>query len=131
MADYVYIMNSNSITKNIDPFTLIILQNKTDFIIAKNPFCKKCLCNKLSTNILRTFNLTKQETKEILKYGVRAELVNLCLIPNVGKARAERLWKAGIKNSSDFISTDVGKLAKVMKVSPKIAEETFREALLI
>ena len=66
-----------------------------------------------------------------IKYGVRAELVNLCLIPNVGKARAERLWKAGIKNSSDFISTDVGKLAKVMKVSLKIAEETFRESLLI
>lgn len=35
-------------------------------------------------------------------YGVRAELVSLCRIPNIGKARAERLFSAGFRNPSDL-----------------------------
>ncbi len=34
-------------------------------------------------------------------YGVRAELIPLCQIPNVGRVRAEKLWGAGLKNAKD------------------------------
>lgn len=37
-----------------------------------------------------------------VSYGVRAELVNLCRIPNIGKARAEKLFSAGFRNPSDL-----------------------------
>jgi len=65
-------MNRKIPIKNISPFSLVILQNNTDFLIVKNPFCKKCLYYKLSTNILHTFDLTKQEAKEIQSLNVRA-----------------------------------------------------------
>lgn len=36
-------------------------------------------------------------------YGVRAELVNLCKIPNIGKARAEKLFAAGFRYPKDLL----------------------------
>jgi hypothetical protein len=84
--------------KNIDPFTLVLLQNNTDFIIAKNPFCKTCLCNKLSTIILRMFNLTKSETKEIQKLGVRAVNVRCeCTKQYLGDFQEYELFSYTIK----------------------------------
>lgn len=47
-----------------------------------------------------------------IAYGVRAELVNLCRIPNIGKARAERLFSAGFRNPQDL----VGNFDKVKQV---------------
>jgi len=52
-----------------------------------------------------------------VSYGVRAELVPLCKIPNVGKVRADKLYKAGVKSLTDFISTDADKLKTIMGVS--------------
>lgn len=46
-----------------------------------------------------------------VSYGVRAELVNLCRIPNIGKARAEKLFSAGFRNPSDL----VGRFEQVKK----------------
>lgn len=37
-------------------------------------------------------------------YGVRSELVNLCKIPNIGKARAEKLYSVGFRKPSDLLS---------------------------
>jgi helicase len=39
-----------------------------------------------------------------IKYGVKAELVPLCGIPNIGKVRAEKLWAAGIRSIVDFVA---------------------------
>ena len=38
-----------------------------------------------------------------IAYGVSAELVDLCRIPNVGKVRAERLFAAGFRRPSDLL----------------------------
>lgn len=45
-------------------------------------------------------------------YGVRAELVNLCKIPNIGKIRAEKLYSAGFKNPGDLL----GNFTKVKQI---------------
>ena len=63
-----------------------------------------------------------------LRYGVRPELVSLCGIPNIKKARAEHLWKAGIHTVDDFIGQDEGTLAKLMKVKVEMARECLEEA---
>ena len=47
-----------------------------------------------------------------IAYGVRAELVNLCKIPNIGKVRAEKLFSAGFRTPSDL----VGRQEQVKKV---------------
>jgi replicative superfamily II helicase len=47
-----------------------------------------------------------------IAYGVRAELVNLCKIPNIGKARAEKLYAAGFRVPKDL----VGNFDKVKQV---------------
>lgn len=36
-------------------------------------------------------------------YGVNEHLLDLCDIPKIGKVRADKLFKAGIKNADDFI----------------------------
>lgn len=63
-----------------------------------------------------------------LNYGVSNNLLDLCSIPNIGKARAERLYRAGIKNKSDFVTADIGKLATTMKVSVAKAKQYLKEA---
>ncbi len=47
-----------------------------------------------------------------IAYGVRAELVNLCKIPSIGKVRAEKLFSAGFRTPSDL----VGRQEQVKKV---------------
>ena len=42
-----------------------------------------------------------------MSYGVRSELVGLCLLPNVGKVRAEKLFHAGFKNPKDLIKNPI------------------------
>lgn len=49
-------------------------------------------------------------------YGVRAEVVNLCKIPNIGKVRAEKLYSVGLRNPADLLSNfDLVKKALNMK----------------
>lgn len=51
-----------------------------------------------------------------IAYGVRSEFVNLCKIPNIGKARAEKLYSVGFRNPSDLLSNfDLVKKALNMK----------------
>ena len=58
-----------------------------------------------------------------MTYGVREELVDLCQIPNVGKVRAEKLFKAGIKDLDDMGSSDVGRLKALLKMKQETIEE--------
>jgi replicative superfamily II helicase len=49
-----------------------------------------------------------------IKYGVRGDLVYLCEIPNVGKVRAEKLWKAGLRTVAD-VANNPGKVQEALK----------------
>lgn len=66
-----------------------------------------------------------------LRYGVEADLVELCQIPNVGQARAKKLKAKRIKTIGDFLSYDAKALASIMKVSEKVATESLEGARLI
>jgi helicase len=66
-----------------------------------------------------------------LQYGVPADLVELCQVPNVGQVRANRLKDKKIKSLDDLVKYDVGTLAKIMKCSPKLAEEALDGAKAI
>ena len=63
-----------------------------------------------------------------LTYGVQEYLLDLCQIPDVGKARAERLWNAGVKTLKDFTQCDSVYLSKVMKVTQQAAGESLNAA---
>lgn len=39
-----------------------------------------------------------------VKYGVKAELIGLVQLPQIGSKRAEKLYDAGIKNADDFVT---------------------------
>jgi helicase len=65
-----------------------------------------------------------------LRYGVPADLVELCQIPNVGQVRANRLKDANITKMSDFLTYDANTLSKIMKCSVKLAEEAIAGAKL-
>lgn len=39
-----------------------------------------------------------------ISYGVRSELVDLCTVPEIGKARAEKLYAAGFRTAKDIHS---------------------------
>ncbi len=43
----------------------------------------------------------KRLTRRI-KYGVKDELLDLCSIRGIGRVRARRLWRAGVKTSEDY-----------------------------
>lgn len=63
-----------------------------------------------------------------IRYGVEADLVELCQIPNVGQVRAKKLKANRINTVEDFASYDAETLAKVMKCSLKLAEESLASA---
>lgn len=58
-----------------------------------------------------------------MTYGVREELVDLCTIPNIGKVRAEKLFKAGIKSLDEVGASDVGYLKGLLKMKQETIEE--------
>jgi helicase len=62
------------------------------------------------------------------RYGVGADLVQLCQIPNVGQARAKKLKAAKINNIDDFIKYSVDELRGIMKCGQKLAEEALAGA---
>lgn len=66
-----------------------------------------------------------------IKYGVEADLVELCQIPNVGAVRAKKLKQNKINNIKDFIKFSAENLSKMMKCSLKLAEEAVEGAKAI
>lgn len=66
-----------------------------------------------------------------LRYGVEAELVNLCRIPNVGQVRAKRLKAKKIHKLEDFVHYSADTLAGIMQCSKKLAEEALDAAKLL
>ena len=58
-----------------------------------------------------------------MSYGVRDELVELCMIPAIGKVRAEKLWAAGLHSLEDVADNEGNRVGRVLNMKPdKIAE---------
>lgn len=66
-----------------------------------------------------------------LAYGVGAHLVELCNIPNIGKVRAEKLYKANIRTVDDFAKQDVDKLSLIANLSKDKTQESLDEAKMM
>ena len=62
-----------------------------------------------------------------MAYGVRKELVDFCRIPDIGKVRAEKLWRAGFRDLQD-VGQDVGKVQSALGYKKDKAEEICAEA---
>lgn len=58
-----------------------------------------------------------------IRYGVEADLVELCQIPNVGAVRAKKLKSKKINTLKDFTRYDAKTLSDVMKCGLKLAQE--------
>lgn len=65
-----------------------------------------------------------------ITYGVRAELVNLCRIPNIGKVRAERLFSAGFRNPQDLVG-NFDKVKQVLNMKDEKISEIIESARVI
>ncbi len=63
-----------------------------------------------------------------LMYGADADLVDLVQISKIGGARAKKLQKVGITSVDGVLSLNAAQLAKVMGVTPKVAEEALASA---
>jgi helicase len=57
-----------------------------------------------------------------IKYGIKAELVDLVRIKGIGRVRARILFKNGIKSTQDLTEISAEKLSKIDKIGPVIAE---------
>jgi len=62
-----------------------------------------------------------------IKYGVKAHLVNLCQLPNVGKARAMKLWHAGIR-SFNAVAANSSKVRSTLKLNTEKTQQIISEA---
>ena len=57
-----------------------------------------------------------------ISYGIREELLDLVKIKGIGRVRARKLFKNGIKNLDDLSSIPVKKLAEIDKIGSTLAD---------
>ena len=57
-----------------------------------------------------------------IKYGIREELIDLVRIKGIGRIRARKLYKHGIKNLDDLSAIPVKKLAEIDKIGSTLAD---------
>ena len=62
-----------------------------------------------------------------INYGVKPHLLSLCGIANIGKVRAEKLWKAGIKNAKD-VSSNQGKVQSILNMKKESIDKICQSA---
>ena len=67
-----------------------------------------------------------QKVRKRLKYGVKEELLPLIRFRNIGRARARKLFNAGIRTPVDIKKADEIVLAKLL--GPKVAKEIRQSA---
>jgi len=63
--------------------------------------------------------------------GVPAHLVDVCRIPNIGKARATKLYNAGFKTAEDVADADVGQIKKILNMKQEAIDEIMKHAQTI
>ena len=61
------------------------------------------------------------ELRRRVKYGIKSDLTDLVRVKGIGRVRARRLYKNGIKSAADLRRTSVTKLAKIDKIGSKLA----------
>ena len=57
-----------------------------------------------------------------IKYGIREELIELVKVKGIGRVRARKLFKHGIKNLDDLSAIPVKKLAEIDKIGSTLAD---------
>ena len=69
-----------------------------------------------------------QDVEGRIKYGVPSHLISLCKIPNVGRARATKLYEMGIKTSKDVVTTDRNKLKSLLNLKLDLVDKIIEDA---
>lgn len=64
-----------------------------------------------------------------IQYGVKAELIPLCKIPDIGKVRAEKLWAAGFKSAGD-VWRDPLKVQRILNMKKPSIDKICQNAKL-
>ena len=81
-----------------------------------------CL-RELSKQLERVDLLDELDTlRKRISYGIREELLELVKIKGIGRVRARKLYKNGIKNLDDLASIPVKKLAEIDKIGSTLAD---------
>jgi len=57
-----------------------------------------------------------------IRYGIREELIELVKVKGIGRIRARKLFKYGIKNLDDLSTIPVKKLAEIDKIGSTLAD---------
>ena len=57
-----------------------------------------------------------------ISYGIREELIELVKIKGIGRVRARKLFKNGIKTIDDLSEIPVNKLAEIDKIGSTLAD---------
>jgi replicative superfamily II helicase len=65
-----------------------------------------------------------------IRYGVRAELIDLCEIPSIGKVRSEKLYAAKIRTKADVIANP-SKVQEVLKLNQDKIKEICEAAAML
>ncbi len=55
---------------------------------------------------------------ERIRYGVKPELLQLTVIPGIGRVRARRLYNAGVKSLADLAAVEPARLAAIPGIGP-------------
>lgn len=66
-----------------------------------------------------------------IAYGVKSEYVNLCMLPDIGKIRAEKLYNNGIKNAKDVLMAGKEKISKILGIKDEKIDGIINEAALL
>jgi replicative superfamily II helicase len=82
------------------------------------------ICNTLGEICkLHQLDLTITNLLPRLKYGVPAEMANLCQIPGIGAKRAFLLWGNSIKSREDLLKAGREKISKIL--GPTVTKKIF------
>lgn len=85
------------------------------------------ISNMISKDFERPFDVLTRR----VRYGVKAELLDLVRISGVGRVYARRIFNGGMMNVKDVASADKEKLANIKGVGPRMADRIINEAKLI
>jgi len=82
-------------------------------------YCLRELAKQLErVDLLDEFDIIRKR----INYGIREELLELVKIKGVGRIRARKLFKHGIKNLDDLSAIPVKKLAEIDKIGSTLAD---------
>ena len=82
-------------------------------------YCLRELAKQLErVDLLDEFDIIRKR----INYGIREELLELVKIKGIGRVRARKLFKYGIKNLDDLSAIPVKKLAEIDKIGSTLAD---------